>query len=1118
MALCVHSSTFFRLLLFFTFTLLILNGCSGNDTDPLFERLDESKTGISFQNQITVSDTMNSESHAFIYNGAGVASGDVNNDGLVDLFFTGNMVSSRLYINRGNFQFEDITESANIGTTRWATGASMVDINSDGYLDIYVSVSAPGEMPPEGRENLLFINNGDLTFTEKAEQYGINDRGFTTHAAFLDYDIDGDLDLFLLSNSPEEFSRGESGTLPMGGEFKVDPSGYDRLYRNEGDGTFKNVSDEAGIIRKLGYGLGVAVHDLNRDGYPDIYVSNDISPNDVLYINNGDGTFTDRAADWLKHTSFAGMGMDMGDFTNNGWPDILQSDMMPEKLNERKLMSGSNTYGGYVDLRNRGFFPHFNMNTLQMNHGLSEEGDLMVSEISRLAGVTYTHWSWSSLFADFDNDGWKDILITNGYPKALNDFDYLANMHRAGNATSREEFFENRARILEELHGYEIPSHLFRNQKNLTFEDVTTVWGVNEASFSYGAVYTDLDNNGQLDIVVNNINASATVYRNIGDSNVRNWLGVRLKGKQGNVNGIGAKVEIWYKDSYQFLYKNPYRGFMSSMVQPLNFGLGEHESVDSLKVHWPDGRSETIRTIDVNQVISVNHNEAITTPEAPESIEEKTFEEVASGRGIDWSHQSESYVDYNIQPLLPYMISRQGPVMATADVNGDGLEDLFVSGSADQGGSLYLQQEDGRFTETTAPQPWRADAGHRDWGAAFFDANGDGLPDLYLAAGSYQTSPVSPLLQDRLYLNYGGGRFLRDEQALPPMLTATSAVSAADFDGDGDTDLFVGGRLTPRDYPTPARSYLLRNDGGRFTDVTQQMLPSLADPGGMVTDARWSDINGDGDPDLIVAGEWMPIRVFLNRDGAFEEQTESIDAPSRGWWYSLQAADLDGDGDEDLVAGNLGLNHTYTASPESPFGVVAADLTGNRTTDIILTKTLEGTEYPLYGLAKLGRDIYTVGIRYGSFAEFAEQSVEQVAGREAMEQALHYHTDTFASVWLENDGQGAFTMHRLPNLAQIAPVMDIVVEDADGDGHPDLIIAGNLYQSEPTAPRADAGKGLWLRGDGQGGFTPVSPTRSGLLAPGDVKELSLIRTAGGPLLLVGSESESLLVYEIEPSE
>ncbi|NBB77147.1 MAG: hypothetical protein GVY02_07190, partial [Bacteroidetes bacterium] len=820
MALCAHSSSFFRLLLLFTFILLILNGCSGDDPQPLFERLDESQTGITFQNQITVSDTMNSESHAFIYNGAGVASGDVNNDGLVDLFFTGNMVSSRLYINRGNFEFEDITESANIATTRWATGASIVDINSDGHLDIYVSVSAPGAMPPEDRQNLLFINNGDLTFTEKAEQYGINDDGFTTHAAFLDYDVDGDLDLFLLSNSPEEFSRGESGTLPMGGEFKVDPSGYDRLYRNEGDGTFTNVSDEAGIIRKLGYGLGVAVHDLNLDGYPDIYVSNDISPNDVLYINNGDGTFTDRAAEWLKHTSFAGMGMDMGDFTNNGWPDILQSDMMPEKLNERKLMSGSNTYGGYVDLRNRGFFPHFNMNTLQMNHGLSDEGDVMMSEISRLAGVTYTHWSWSSLFADFDNDGWKDILITNGYPKALNDFDYLANMHRAGNASSREEFFANRARILEELHGYEIPNHLFRNQKNLTFEDVTSHWGVDESSFSYGAVYTDLDNNGLLDLVINNINAPATLYRNIGESSARNFLGVRLKGEQGNVNGIGAKVEIWHEDSYQFLYKNPYRGFMSSMLQPLHFGLGEHERVDSLKVQWPDGRTQTIRSLDVNQIISLSQGDASLITEPSERYAEKIFQEVTPDRGLDWSHQSESYVDYNIQPLLPYMISRQGPVMAAADVNGDGLEDLFVSGSAGQGGTLYLQQSGGSFAETTAPQPWRADSNHRDWGAAFFDANGDGLPDLYLAAGSYQTSPVSPLLQDRLFINYGNGRFLREEQALPPMLTATATVRPADFDGDGDTDLFVGGRLTPRDYPTPDRSYLLRNDGGRFSDVT----------------------------------------------------------------------------------------------------------------------------------------------------------------------------------------------------------------------------------------------------------------------------------------------------------
>ena len=1103
------------------FMLLILtsaiSGCSTEETRR-FERIPPSQSGVYFENVITMTDSVNAYTDPYIFNGGGVGVGDLNNDGFQDLVVTGTFVNPRIYLNRGNFQFDDITEPSGITTDRRLAGIAIADINSDGFEDIYFSASGAPWSTPEDRKNLLFINNGDSTFSERAGLYNLDDPGYGIQAAFFDYDRDGDLDVFQLNNSPDEFSRGGTGSASMGGSGTLDPYGLDQLYRNNGDGTFTKVSEEAGIVRTLGFGLGIAISDLNGDGWPDFYISNDATPNDVLYVNNGDGSFSNRASDWIKHSSYSGMGIDIADFDNNDWPDILQTDMIPEDLTDRKRMTGKETYTAMIDRQRNNIFPYYNMNALQLNHGISSKNDVIFSEISRLAGVSYTHWSWSVLFADFDNDGWKDAFVSNGFPKAGMDYDHQANIFKVTQNTARQSLNVERFRLLQDLHSFDAPNYLFRNNSDLTFSNISASWGLAEPGLSYGAAYADLDNDGRLDLIINNINDPIWIYRNRGDDiGSEYYLKIELKGSPFNRSGLGSKVKIWINGDSQYRYQNPYRGYQSSVDKRLHFGLGETTLIDSLAVIWPDGKRQILQKIAANQTIILNHTNAgykANWTQDIQTVNQKRFEKFSANSGIDWQHQSETYVDYNIQPLLPYMISRQGPVMATADVNGDGLEDLFVSGSADQGGSLYLQQEDGRFTETTAPQPWRADAGHRDWGAAFFDANGDGLPDLYLAAGSYQTSPVSPLLQDRLYLNYGGGRFLRDEQALPPMLTATSAVSAADFDGDGDTDLFVGGRLTPRDYPTPARSYLLRNDGGRFTDVTQQMLPSLADPGGMVTDARWSDLNGDGDPDLIVAGEWMPIRVFLNRDGAFEEQTESIDAPSRGWWYSLQAADLDGDGDEDLVAGNLGLNHTYTASPESPFGVVAADLTGNRTTDIILTKTLEGTEYPLYGLAKLGRDIYTVGIRYGSFAEFAEQSVEQVAGREAMEQALHYHTDTFASVWLENDGQGAFTMHRLPNLAQIAPVMDIVVEDADGDGHPDLIIAGNLYQSEPTAPRADAGKGLWLRGDGQGGFTPVSPTRSGLLAPGDVKELSLIRTAGGPILLVGSENEDLQLFKI----
>jgi hypothetical protein len=1103
--------------LFLLFILIILSSCHSNDEQFLYHHLPSDSTGIEFSNTITTSDSINAENSAFIYNGAGVATGDINNDGLVDIFFTGNMVSSRLYLNRGNMKFEDITESAGVPTSRWATGASIVDINGDGYLDIYVSVSNSKQIEANLRRNLLFINNGDNTFTEAATSYGIDDSGFTTHAAFLDYDRDGDLDLFLLNNSPEEFSRGHTGVLPMGGQNESSPSGFDQLYQNNGDGTFTNVSGQAGILRKLGYGLGVAISDLNGDGWPDIYVSNDISPNDVLYINNGDGTFTDRAPEWLRHTSYAGMGIDIADFTNNCWPDILQIDMMPEEISGRKLMSGSTTYGAFIDLEKQGYFPHYNTNTLQMNQGVNDDGGVIFSEVARMAGVAYTNWSWTALFADMDNNGFKDILITNGYPKALNDFDYLSDMHAASQTDSREIYNQRRDQILNELHGYEIPNYLFRNNGDLTFTDRSGSWGMTEPGFSYGAAYADLNNNGRLDLVINNINAPASLYQNMGPpDSTGHYLQVALRGEAPNTGGIGAKIRVWAGGQQQFKYHNPYRGFMSTVDGRLHFGLDTAPRVDSLQVTWPDGKSQRLTDIASNQIITLRQEEATEQPaSAPLSFSNQPFREIPAEQTPEHTDRGSGAVDYNIQPLLPYMISRQGPALAAGDVNGDGLDDLYIGGAAGHPGRLFMQQEDGQFTESTQTQPWQADSDQEDWDAVFVDANGDGLPDLYVASGGYRSSPVSLLLQDRLYINYGDGRFLKDTNALPEMLTSTGTVAAGDFNGDGRVDLFVGGRLAPRNWPYPTRSYLLRNDGDRFTDVTSRMAPELIEPGGMVTDAVWFDFNGDGQADLVTAGEWMPVRFYRNDGDNFTEVTGSMGLPpGRGWWQSLVAGDFNGDGHPDLAAGNLGLNHTYTASPDSPFGVVAGDFSGNRTTDIILTTQIDGTEYPLYGLAKLGRDIYTLGIQYDSFETFAHASVEQVIGRQTLQQTLRYQADSFASVWMENNADGTFSVHPLPNLAQISPLNDMIATDADGDGHLDLVAGGNMYHTEPTAPRADAGNGLWLKGDGQGNFQPVPPTESGLMAPGDVKSLALVRTDNGTILIVGNNNEPIQIFNV----
>jgi len=1101
-------------------SVLSSQGCSDREPDGAdFRLLDPEATGITFANTIPADEARDFNRHVFTYNGAGVAVGDVNGDDLPDIYLTGNTVTSRLYLNRGDMRFEDVTEAAGVTTDRWATGASMVDIDGDGDLDIHVSVSGREDTTPDERRNLLFVNDGDGTFTEVAAAYGIDDSGYTTHAAFLDYDRDGDLDLFLLANSPGEFRRGETGRTDFGANAS-DPSGFDQLYRNNGDGTFSNVSGEAGILRQLGYGLGVVVADLNRDGWPDIYVSNDITPNDVLYVNNGDGTFTDRAAEWLGHTSFAGMGVDIADFTNNGWPGILQSDMMPVDPASRKRVSGTTTYDAFATLLRQGFYPQYNFNTLQLNHGVTDDGKVIFSEIAGLAGVARTEWSWSALFADYDNDGFKDMLITNGYPKAVIDLDYQANLQRAAriwDARMREQLTRD---ILDELHAYHVANFIFRNDGGLTFTDMTRSWGLDRPGFSYGAAYADLNNDGSLDLVINNIDAPASVYQNVPTEEGRNrFLRVLLEGESPNSRGLGAKVMLTSAGEKQYIDHSPYRGFMSTMDERVHFGLGQADRVDSLEVIWPDGRYQLLRDIGVDQAITIAQRDAMVRV-SPDSLRpptpERIFDPVEGDRRPTYEHHAIDYrTDYTLQPLLPYQISRQGPPVAVADVDGNGLEDVFIGAGAGTPGTLFLQQEDGRFIASPDPQPWAADADHEDWGALFFDADGNGTPDLYVASGGYHVAPTSRLLQDRLYTSQGDGRFVKSREALPEMLTSTASVEAGDMNRDGLLDLFVGGSLVPGDYPAPARSYILRNEGGRFTDVTAEVAPSLVDPGGMVTDGSWTDFNGDGRLDLVTVGIWMPVQ-FLENDGTrLRDVTASIALPPlRGWWYSLETGDFDNDGDTDLVAGNLGLNHAYTTSEKSTFGVYAADFNGNRIRDIIFTEEIDGTEYPYYGLALLGREFDALGLTFQTYASFASATVGQAFGEARLDEALHYQVDTFASVQLLNDGNGRFTVTELPRMAQISPILDVIAHDVDEDGNLDLIVGGNLYETEPNVPRADAGKGLWLRGNGRGGFRAISPYESGFLAPLDVRGLALVRSPAGRMILVANHGDTLQAFQI----
>ncbi len=1075
-------------------------GCGGDATG--FKLLSPRHTGVTFSNPITTNDSINVQNDVYIYNGAGVAVGDIDNDGLPDLFFTGNMVSSRLYLNKGNMRFEDITEPAGVTTNRWATGAAMVDINDDGYLDIYVCVSGSRASTGRDRTNLLFINNGNRTFTEAAARYGIADTGYASNGAFFDYDGDRDLDLFLLNNSPKDFARGAAEAHPLGVRSES-PEGWNQLYRNNGDGTFTDVSKDAGILQQLGYGLGVAVADLNRDGWPDVYVSNDVSPNDVLYINNRDGTFTDQSGAWLKHASFAGMGVDIADFNNDGWPDILQVDMMPAALEQRKRMSGYLTYGGQLENHRRGFRDDYVANSLQLNNGG------VFSDIAALAGVAYTDWSWSALFADFDNDGSKDIFITNGYPKAPNDLDYQTAVFAARQANNHQAALQQ----LRDLRSYRLSNYLFRNNGDLTFSDQTKAWGMDQPGFSYGAAYADLNNDGRLDLVISNIDAPAFIYEGIRPpADSTHYLRIKLEGDSPNRRGIGATLSVTAGGQKQYLYHSPYRGYLSTMDDREHVGLGRATRVDSLEVIWPDGRSQLLTNLDVDRIITLSQRNAAKPSAVSRQRSVPLFHPLHSWR---YQHVAGASVDFEVQPLLPYQPSKQGPPIAVADVNRDGLDDVFIGGAAGVPGKLFLQRKDGggRFVEAAQVQPWLADKDYEDWGALFFDANGDSRPDLYVASCGYQLTPVSRLLQDRFYINQGGGRFVRDMQALPAMLTCTASVTAGDFSGDGRPDLFVGGRLVPRNYPYPTRSYLLRNEGGRFSDVTSEVAPELAQPLGMITAAVWIDFDGDGRLDLVTAGEWMPLQFYRNDGNRFVSASVSL-PPTRGWWLSLASGDFNRDGRPDLVAGNVGLNFAYTTSAESRFGVYAGDFTGNQTSDIVLTQEIGGTEYPSFGRARLGPTIYTAALRFPSYARFAAASVEQLFGAAPLRRALHYQTDTFASVYLQNNGDGTFSSAPLPNLAQISPIRGIVTHDVDGDGNLDLIVAGNLYETEPNTTRADGGNGLWLKGDGRGHFTPVPSFESGFLAPGNVAGLALMQTPAGSAVLVANTGDSLQAFTI----
>ena len=1071
-----------RLLLLLPVVLFFSPACNHSGTDSqLFTRLDKDETGINFQNTLFDGEALNILNYIYFYNGGGTAIGDINNDGLPDILFTGNMVHNRLYLNKGNFKFEDITEKSGIAAQQgWCTGATMADVNGDGLTDIYICRSADAN--PAMRRNLLYINNGNGTFTESAADYGLADEGFSTQAAFFDYDKDGDLDLFLINHSLHQFT---TGAIENPGWRKESRPAFEcKLYRNDYDSAkhhpvYTDVSAESGIHSDvLTFGLGLAISDFNNDGWPDIYVSNDFNEPDYLFINNGNHTFTEQLSSCMDQVSLYSMGNDAADFNNDGLIDLMTLDMLPEDNHTQKMHSGAENFNKFQQLFNRGFYYQYSRNMLQKNNG-----DGTFSEIGQFAGVSNTDWSWSALFSDFDNDGNKDLLITNGYVKDYTDMDFLR--YSADNAMHANT--ENKEEAIKEAIARMPPSpgtsYLYRNNGNTTFSRVNALWGLDQKTVSAGAAYVDLNNDGALDLVVNNTNEYAGIYRNNAHQN--HYLKIALLGDPKNSTGIGSKVKLFCKDTIFYQEAFPVRGFQSSVDPVLNFGTGNHPLIDSVLVIWPDDRFQVLRQVKTDQLLKIAKKDAtgIWDYKAGHASPKALF--TAAPTPI--THTENNYNDFDQQPLLLNYLSRRGPVMAKADVNGDGLEDLYIGGSKGHPGQLFLQSKTGAFISAHAAV-LEKDSLADDGAALFFDADGDGDADLFVAPGGYELEAGNPLLKARLYLNDGKGHFSRAENALPDVLLNASCATAADIDGDGDLDLFVGGRVVPGKYPLSPGSKLFLNDGkGHFTDATSHIAPAL-DSIGMVTDAVWIDLNKDNHPDLVVVGEWMPIKVFLNKGSRLEDASaQYIKFPSTGWWNRIIAADLDGDGNPDLVLGNQGTNNQFTASPQRPLSLYYKDFNHNGTIDPIFCYYVGDTSYPAASRDDLTGELPFLKKKFIEYHSYADATINDLFSADELKDAGLLTAATLSTIWLRNTGDGGLQPRQLPSEAQYAPVYAIAVTDVNGDGHPDLVLAGGNQWTRIRFGRYRANHGVLLLGDGKGNFHYVPQDRSGLQLRDDVR-------------------------------